>query len=83
MTVTKRERKERRNKDQRQLQTREVLYTEQAREMTKQRKEEGDIQKSRAQTREQILLKELQDERRRIANLEWTIVNGPLEEIED
>ena len=30
-----------------------------------------------------MLLKELQDERRRIANLEWTIVNDPLEEIED
>ena len=51
--------------------------------MTKQREEEGDTQELRAQTREQMLLKELQDERRRIANLEWIIVNGPLEEIED
>ena len=37
----------------------------------------------RAQKREQILRKELEDAHRRIANLEWTIVNGPLEEIED
>ena len=51
--------------------------------MTKQRKEEGGTQESRTQMREQMLLKELQDERRRITNLEWTIVNGPLEEIED
>ena len=83
MTAAERERKERRNRGQRQLQTGGVLYAEQAREMTKQREEEGGTQESRAQTREQILLKELQDERRRIVNLEWTIVNGPLEEIED
>ena len=51
--------------------------------MTKQREEEGGTQESRAQIREQILRKELEDERRRIANLEWTIMNGPLEDIED
>ena len=83
MTTAERERKERRNRGQRQLQTGGVLYIEQAREMTKQRKEESDTQESRTQTREQMLLKELQDERRRIVNLKWTIVNGPLEEIED
>ena len=83
MTTVERERKEQRNRGQRQLQTEGVVYTEQAREMTKQRKEEDGTQESRAQTREQMLLKELQDERRRIANLEWTIVNGSLEEIED
>ena len=37
----------------------------------------------RAQKREQILRKELEDERRRTTNLEWTIINDPLEEIED
>ena len=83
MTAAERERKERRNRGQRQLQTGGVLYTEQAREMTKQHKEKDDTQESRTQTWEQMLLKELQDERRRIANLKWTIVNGPLEEIED
>ena len=50
--------------------------------MTK-REEEGGIQEMRAQKREQILRKELEDERRRTANLKWTIINGPLEEIED
>ena len=51
--------------------------------MTKQREEEGGIQEMRAQKREQILRKELEDERRRTTNLEWTIINDPLEEIED
>ena len=36
----------------------------------------------RAQKREQILRKEV-DERRRTANLEWTIINDSLEEIEN
>ena len=35
MTAAERERKERRNRGQRQLQTGGVLYTEQTREMTK------------------------------------------------
>ena len=51
--------------------------------MIKQRKEERGTQEMRAQKREQILRKELEDERRRTTNLEWTIINGPLEEIED
>ena len=37
-TVAKKEQKERRSKSQRQLQKEEVLYTEQARSMVKQRK---------------------------------------------
>ena len=51
--------------------------------MTKQREEEGGTQESRVQMREQMLRKELEDERRRTTNLEWTIINGPLEDIED
>ena len=51
--------------------------------MTKQREEEGGTQEMRTQKREQILRKELEDERRRTTNLEWTIINGPLEEIEN
>ncbi|ERF74616.1 hypothetical protein EPUS_00746 [Endocarpon pusillum Z07020] len=82
-TAAERERKERRCRGQRQLQNGGVLYAEQARNMTKQREEEGGTQEMRAQKREQILRKELEDERRRTANLEWTIINGPLEEIED
>ena len=50
MTTTKKKRKEQRNRDQHQLQTKEVLYAKQAREMTKQRKEESGIQESRVQT---------------------------------
>ena len=50
--------------------------------MVKQRKEENDTQLERALRREQILLKELEDERRRSANLEWTIENGSLEDCE-
>ena len=37
----------------------------------------------RTQKREQILRKELEDTYRRIVNLEWTIVNDSLEEIEN
>ena len=51
--------------------------------MTKQREEEGGTQEMRAQKREQILRKELEDERRRTANLEWTIINGPLKDIKN
>ena len=51
--------------------------------MTKQREKERDIQEIRAQKREQILRKELEDERRRTTNLKWTIINGPLEDIEN
>ena len=50
--------------------------------MIKQRKEEGDIQLERVLPREQILLKELEDEHRRNVNLEWTIENDPLEDYE-
>ena len=48
MTTVKKEQKEQRNRGQRQLQTEGILYAEQTREMTKQRKEESGIQKSRA-----------------------------------
>ena len=37
----------------------------------------------RAQKREQILRKKLEDKRRRITNLKWTIINNSLKEIED
>ena len=50
--------------------------------MVKQRKEEGGTQLQRALRREQILIKELEEERRCSSNLEWTIENGPIEDIE-
>jgi hypothetical protein len=51
--------------------------------MIKQREEEGGSQLTRALTRERNLRKELEDERRRNSNLQWSIENGPLEEIEE
>lgn len=81
-TAAERERSIRRCRSQRQLQTGGVLYPEQARNMTKQREEEGGSQLQRAQRREQNLQKELEDERRRNANLVWTIENGPITDIE-
>ena len=81
-TAAEKERKERRSRSQRQLQKEGVLYTEQARSMVKQHKEEGGTQLQRALRREQILIKELEEERRRSSNLEWTIENGPIEDIE-
>ena len=81
-TTAEKERKERRSRSQRQLQKEGVLYTEQARNMIKQREEEGDTQLERVLRREQILLKELEDEHRRSANLEWTIENDSLEDYE-
>ena len=48
--------------------------------MVKQRDEERGTQLQRALRREQTLLKELDDERRRNANLQWSIENGPLED---
>jgi hypothetical protein len=50
--------------------------------MIVQRETEGGTQAERALRREQIVRKELQDERRRNANLVWTIENGPQEDIE-
>jgi hypothetical protein len=50
--------------------------------MVKQREEERGTQLERALRREQPLRKELDDERRRSTNLEWTIENGPQEDIE-
>jgi hypothetical protein len=76
------ERSVQRYRSQRQLQTRGVLYLEQARNMVKQREEEGGSQLQRAQRREQNLQKQLEDERRRNANLMWTIENGPVADLE-
>ena len=81
-TAAEKERRERRTRSQRQLQTGGVLYPEQARNMVKQREEEGGTQLQRALRREQILLKELDNERRRNANMAWSIENGPLADIE-
>ncbi len=50
--------------------------------MIKQCEEEGGTQLQRALQREQTLLKELENERRRSSNLEWTIENDPLEDTE-
>jgi hypothetical protein len=50
--------------------------------MVVQRETEGGTQAERALRREQNVRKELQDKRRRNANLVWSIENGPLEEIE-
>ena len=50
--------------------------------MIKQRKEERDTQLQRTLRRKQILLKELDDERRRNVNMTWSIENGPLADIE-
>jgi hypothetical protein len=49
--------------------------------MTKQREEEGGSQLQRIQRREQMLIKQLDAERARNANLVWSIENGPIEDI--
>ena len=82
-TAAERERKARRTRPHTQLQTGGVLSAEKARAMVKQRKEEGGSTLRRALARERNLQKELEDERRRTANLQWTIENGPLEDIEE
>ena len=48
--------------------------------MVKQRDEERGTQLQRALRRKQTLLKELDDERRRNVNLQWSIENGSLED---
>ena len=68
-TAAERERKERRCQSQRQLQKGGVLYPEEARQMVKQREEEGGTQLERALRREQQLRRELEEERQRRANL--------------
>ena len=50
--------------------------------MVKQRVEEGGTQLQRALWREEELQKELEDERRKLSNLQWSVENGfpPVEE---
>ncbi|KAF7510479.1 hypothetical protein GJ744_006325 [Endocarpon pusillum] len=74
--TAERERKERRCQTQRQLQQGRVLKASQAREMVKQREEEGGTQLQRALWRIEDLRKEVEDERRKYANLVWSVENG-------
>ena len=50
--------------------------------MVNHRKEEGGTQLQRTLKREQILIKELEKERRRNINLKWTIKNDSIKDIE-
>ncbi|ERF71629.1 hypothetical protein EPUS_00618 [Endocarpon pusillum Z07020] len=75
-TAAERERKERRSQSQRQLQKGGVLLASQARNMVTQRVEEGGTQLQRALWREEALRKELEDERRKLSNLQWSVENG-------
>jgi hypothetical protein len=61
---------------QRQLQKGGVLLASQARNMVTQHDEEGGTQLQRALNREQDLHKELEDERRKYANLACSVENG-------
>jgi DDE superfamily endonuclease len=68
-SAAERERRERRCQSQRPLQRGGVFYPQEARNMTKQREEEGGTQLERASKREQKLRKELEEERQRRSNL--------------
>ncbi|KAF7510442.1 hypothetical protein GJ744_006721 [Endocarpon pusillum] len=81
-TAAESERRERRCQTQRQLQSGGVLKVSQARYMVKQRTEEGGTQLQRALWRIEDLRKEVEDERRKYANLVWSVENG-YEEIDE
>jgi DDE superfamily endonuclease len=68
-TAAEKERKERRCQSQRQLQRGGVLYPAEAREMVKQREEEGGTQLERALRREAKLRTALHEERQKRSNL--------------
>jgi hypothetical protein len=75
MTAAARERKERRCQSQRQLQKGGVLYSTEAREMVKQREQEGGTQLDRALAREQKLRTELRTGRTKIEELARRVVD--------
>ena len=75
-TTAEKERRERRTQSQRQLQKEGVLLALQARNMVIQHVEEGGTQLQRALWREEDLRKELEDERRKLSNLQWNVENG-------